>query len=487
VTAIVVAAGPAEARAIAGSAPDVRDEGSLRAALFPEGRKLAIEAAIIAGLIAIAAFAAWKVTHHPIVNRRPLGGANTAVGALQFNQSQMSFAAAGARRLVGASSDAGLETLDVYSSSDAGASWHRTDGPVVPGSCAQGSPQAASLAGGGQVLAFLAAPICGKIQSLTPFLVVSRRPGATAQWSRIHRVAPSAWEFGFDDGPSLAASGNRMYLAWQRSYDKLEATTVVSSSGDGGRTWSAPVKVSPTLVHPHLATTAVGADETLYVAGIDAKLGLWISASHDDGRTFTAPRSIAKLLANPAAECAQTAGQPLPRELRACEGPDPSLLVAGKELVVVYSDYGVNQTSDVFAVRLDRSLNPLGRVQVNPPDVGKTQQFAPAAGVDVQTGTVWACWYDTMFDPHARRTWYTCAASHDGRRWSAPIAAASTPSDAEDIYGTIFGTGLRTSVVDSHGVAHPFWGDSRRYQDEIDVETAAISEARAFAAAPNKG
>lgn len=485
-TAIGAAARAAKAPAIAGSAPDVRDGGGLRAALFPEGRKLAIEAVIIAGLIALTSFLVYHFTTHAIVNRRPLGGKNIAVAVRQFNQSQIAFAAGTGSRLVGASNDLGSETLDTYVSTDAGVTWANADGPQVPGSCAQGSPQVAVLPGGGEVLAFLGAPVCGKLQSLTPFLVVSTRTAGGA-WSPLRHPAKPAWEYGFDDGPSLAAHGDRVYLAWQRGYSKFLATTVVSSSRDGGKTWTEPAIVSKALDHPHLVTTAVGKDGTLYLAGIDAKLGLWATSSRDGGRTFAAPHSIAKLLNNPAAGCAQTADQPLPRELRACEGPDPTLLVHGDGLVVVYSDAGANQTSDVFALRLDTSLKPLGRVQVNLPDAGKTQQFAPAAAVDPTTGTTWACWYDTTFDPHARRTWYTCSASHDGRRWSAPVAAASAPSAAEDIFGTIYGTGLRTSVVAVNGIAHPFWGDSRRYEDEIDVETAAIPEARAFAAAPVKG
>jgi hypothetical protein len=241
------------------------------------------------------------------------------------------------------------------------------------------------------------------------------------------------------------------------------------------------VLVSHALEHPHLATAAVAPDGVLYLAGIDAPHGLWISRSDDHGTTFTPPQAVAPLLGNPAAGCAQTAQQPLPRESRACEGPDPTLLVTKDKLVLVYSDFNRNQTSDVFALGIDpHTLKTLFRVQVNPPDDGKTQQFAPAATVDPKTGTIWACWYDTTYDPHARRAWYTCAASHNGTTWTKPLAAASKPSMSADVYGTIFSTGLRPAVVASGGAAHAFWADSRRYDTGEDVETAQIPEKKAF-------
>src|SRR5205823_14431078 len=120
-----------------------------------------------------------------------------------------------------------------YTSSDGGAHWQRTDGPPVGEGCAQGSPQVTSLPGGGELMAFLGAPECGgRIPSLTPFLAVTTRDGTTGRWSRIARIAPPTWKYGFDDGPALAVSAKKLYLAWTRSYGKLPATTVVSSISD---------------------------------------------------------------------------------------------------------------------------------------------------------------------------------------------------------------------------------------------------------------
>jgi hypothetical protein len=474
------------AHAIGSSADHLSEQGGLRSVLFGDARKLLIEAVVIAVLIGGAAITAYYVTHDTVVNRRTLGGHNVVLQKLGFDQTQYGFATSDGKTIVGASNDLGAEVLDVFTSTNGGKAWTRTDGPEVPGSCAQGLPQVATTPGGGQFIAFLAAPVCGRFQSLTPFLVTSTRPGATGRWSRIQRVAQPEWEFGFDDGPSLAAAenGKRLYLTWTRSYSKFVATTVVSSSGDAGKTWTAPVVLSKALVHPHLATSTVASDGTLYLAGIDAKLGLWATRSTDGGKTFAAPVPVAKLLGNPAAQCAQTAEQPLPRETRQCNGPDPTILVQGDHVLVVYTDFGVNQTPDVHAVGLDRSLRPLFRSRVSPVDTSKTQQLAPSAAVDTTTGTAWACWYDTTFDPNADRVWYTCAASKDGHSWSEPVRAASQPTKTDDLYGTIFRRGLRNSIVATQGVAHPFWADGRDYVQSMDVYTAAIPERVLFGTHP---
>lgn len=441
---------------------------------------------MIAALIALAGFLAYHFTTHTIRNERPLGGANVDVSSSTADQTQASFAVDPSRpkSIFGASNDTGRETLDVYASVNGGKTWRRTNGPPAPGgSCAHGAPAVATTAGR-QYLAFLAATFCG--DALTPYLVVSSRAGDGERWSPPTRVVPAAWKYGFDDAPDLALDerSGRLYLAWTRSLSKQEAAVVVSTSSDGGRSWTAPVPVSGGLEHPHRATIAVGSNGDLYVAGIDAKIGLWISRSRDHGRTFVAPRAVAPLLANPAGGCALSAGEPLPQELTACSGPDPSLSVGRDRLFVVYADAGANQTSDVYAVALRPDLSRLFRVRVEPPDTGKTQQFAPASAVDPTTGTLWACWYDTTFDSHARRAWFTCAASRDGRAWSSPERAAADPTPTVVVYSGVGKSGLGPAVAARNGVAHPFWADGRVIENELDIFTAALSERAARAIQP---
>ena len=400
-----------------------------------------------------------------------------------FDQSEAAFAidASDAKRIFGASNDTGLEVVRVYESATGGRRWTRKGGPVVAGgSCAHGAPSVAFGPHGREYLAFLASQYCG--DSLTPYLVVTTRADASARWAPLVRVAQRTWKYGFDDAPRIAVdeSSGRVYLAWTRSLSKAEATVVVSSSSDEARTWSAPTPVSTSLQHPHRVSLAAAADGDVYAAGIDATLGVWVARSTDGAKTFAAPKAAARLRANPSAGCALTAGDPLPKELTACAGPDPSIGVGKDRVYVVYGDVGGNQTPDVYAVTLDRALDPVSRVRVNPAETKKTQQFFPAAGLDPVTGVLWACWYDTTFDPNAHRAWFTCAASRDGRTWTAPLRAAAEPTPPTILYGTLASKGLYPAVVAQPGLAHVFWADGRVIANSSDLFTAAIPEKTAF-------
>ena len=134
----------------------------------------------------------------------------------------------------------------------------------------------------------------------------------------------------------------------------------------------------------------------------------------------------------------------------------------------------------MFVTELDSGLHRLFRTRVNPPDRGSAQQFFPAAAVDTTTGALWACWYDTTFDPLAHRAWFTCSASHDGRTWTAPERAAAEPTLPDDLYNAVARGGLYPALAAQDGVAHAFWTDGRIVNLEQEVFTAALKERAAF-------
>ena len=434
-----------------------------------------IELVAIPVLVVLVAFLVYHVVVRTIRNPRPLGGANVLVTRGANQGSQLSFAVDPGRPgvLFGTT-----DSLIVRSSRDGGTTWERSAGPH--GVCGFGWPRVLVAPGGREVLGFLAAKPCG--DRLRPYLVVSSRSGPAAPWSPAVRVAPATWKWGFDDAPSLAVDprSGRLYAAWSRNLDAKRTTVVTSASDDGGRTWSAPRPISAALEYPHRASVAVGRDGVVYAAGIDVRYGIWVARSADGGRTFGAPRRAAPLLANPARYCGLTGYTPLPNELRTCAGPDPTLLVDGDRVLVVYDDVGRNGTQDVLVTVLDSRLRPLFRTRVSPPDRGKTEQYLPAAGVDADTGTIWACWYDTTFDPHAHRSWFTCSASRTGRTWTPPERAAAAPSLTEDVQFTAFETGLYPSVAAADGVAHVFWADTHVIESGVDAYTAALPERAAL-------
>jgi hypothetical protein len=188
------------------------------------------------------------------------------------------------------------------------------------------------------------------------------------------------------------------------------------------------------------------------------------------------------LRANPSASCAgQVNYSPLPTEETTCIGPNPTVLATNTGVAVVYDDVGANRTPDVFVATLDKALRPLFHVQVNPPDKTSTQQFFPAAAVDPTTGVLWACWYDTTFDPNAHRAWFTCSASRTGKTWTLPERASAAAVHVTDLYTVLrASTGFAPAVVADRGTAHPFWIGVNRTSFAENIYTAALSERKAF-------
>ena len=439
------------------------------------------EALIVVGVTVIGAFLIYHFTVHTIRNQRPLAGTNVAVALGEGTQSEPSFAVDPNRPEVmfgalGASGElvGNPGSFGVYNSDLGGDHWTKSASPAIPGNgCFYAAPRAAIDSIGRQYLAFMAGPCA---ETLTPYLVITSRASSTAPWAPATRIVPRVGRWGFDDGPSLALDehSGRVYLAWTRGLDRQRVALVISWSDDHGRTWSGAHEVARSLVDPHLASLAVATNGDVYLAGIDGKLGLWVTRSTDRGSSFEAPRSVTPLLNDPARQqCAISTDGPLPFELTNCIGPNPMLLLRGSRVFIVYGDIGANQTQDVFVAALDSDLKRIFRTRVNPPDRGRTDQFFPAAAIDQETGVLAACWYDTTYDPNKHRAWFTCSTSANGRTWQAPVRAAAEPTTPSDLYNSL---PISPIVVAAEGSFRAFWPDGRNYRHGINVYTAALAE-----------
>jgi hypothetical protein len=250
------------------------------------------EAVMIALLLALAAFLVYHFAVHTIRNSRPLGGANVNVTHGQNAESEASFAIDPAKPevLFGASSQ-----LFTYRSTNSGRTWRQEAAPAVREPvCIRGEPHTAADKQR-EYVAFLASPTCS--DQLRPFLVMTSRSSGARSWEPVVRVAPPKWPYGYDDAASLAVDrqSGRLYLAWTRSLNEQSSAIVVSTSDDHARTWSSPLIVAPASGAPHLSTIAVGPSGDVYVAGIDARHGIWIARSADRGRTFGAVQTAAPL------------------------------------------------------------------------------------------------------------------------------------------------------------------------------------------------
>ncbi|HLY94563.1 MAG TPA: sialidase family protein [Gaiellaceae bacterium] len=442
---------------------------------------LAREALIVVAVTAIGASLVYHFFVRTIHNGRPLAGRNVAVALGEGTQSEPAFAVDPARpRIIFGALGASGElvgnpgSFGVFGSTDGGATWRKSPSPAIPGKgCFFAAPRTAIDKSGREFLAFMAGPCA---ETLTPHLVIASRASSTAPWGPVTRIVPRVGRWGFDDGPALALDEHtgRVYLTWVRALDRSRIALVVSASNDHGRTWTAPVEVSRSLVDPHLPSIAVGANGDVYLAGIDGSRGLWVTRSTDGAKSFAAPHSVARLFNDPARDqCALSNDGPLPFELTSCIGPNPTLLVRGKRVYVIYDDIGPNRTQDVFSVGLDSKLKIMFRAQVNPPDTGKTEQFFPAAAIDAQSGVVSACWYDTTFDPNKHRSWFTCSTSPNGLDWGLPLRAAAEPTMTVDLYGTL---PISASLVAADGQTRAFWPDGRNYRRGMNVYTAPLPE-----------
>jgi hypothetical protein len=433
-------------------------------------RKLMWEAVVVLGATAIAALVVYLVYRHPIGSPWKVAGTNVQDISNQPGiQTEVAVAVdpSNTHVLFGASNESLEPEIRIYASTNGGRTWSESAGPQHnPNSCSWGDPSVAVARDGRQYVAFTEKSICVPGTDLTPYLVVgSRKRGGG--WV-IRRVTRPATKFGFDDKPAISVGDDgRAYVAWSRLYGRKFQTTVISSSDDGGRTWSKPAIVHRKLVQPQLVTIAAGSRGVVYLAGVDAK-GIWVGRSTDGGRTFNVRRGVATLPGSQAATCVIFGKFVLPQQAVKCLGPDPTISFGKGRVFVTYGVNGIDRSQDVAVAVFDPALRLLWRGPVGPVKA-KTDQFWPSATTDAATGKLWACYYDTTGDSARQHAWFVCTSSRDGRRWSVPVRAAP-PSENPGVlwqdasiagFGDSTAYGGYTAVAAARGVVHPLWIDTR--------------------------
>jgi hypothetical protein len=434
-------------------------------------RKLMWEAVIVLGGTAIGAVIIYFVYRHPIASPWKVAGTHVQDISNQPGvQTEVAVAAdpSNAKVLFGASNESLEPEIRVYASRDAGRTWTDDAGPAYdPDTCSWGDPSVAVARGGREYVAFTEKTICAPGTDLTPYLVVGSRNGTTGKWV-VRRVAKPATKFGFDDKPAIGVdSSGRAYVAWSRLLYGRYQTTVVSSSADGGSTWSRPLVVHPRLVQPQLVTVAGAGRGVLYLAGVDAQ-GLWVGRSVDAGRTFAVKRGVAPLPGSQAATCIVFGKFVMPQQTVKCLGPNPTITVTPGRVFVTYGVNGADLTQDVAVAVFDRALHPVWRGPIGDAKK-KADQFWPSSAVDASTGKLWACYYDTTGDSARQHAWFVCTSSRDGKRWSKPVRAAAASANPGVLwqdatiagYGDATAYGGYTAVAAAGGVIHPLWIDTR--------------------------
>jgi peptide/nickel transport system permease protein len=400
----------------------------------------------------------WRLAATEVQNVSRADGAQTQVG--------VAVDPAHRGTLLAVSNDTSLRTVRVYTSTDDGQTWTSTAGPSLGlDACARGEPTAAIDGRGRQYIAFTVSGTCQQ-DDQSPYVVAAVRAAPSAPWT-IRRLGPHRTSDFWDDHPSIAAGpGGRVYVSWSRLLRWTYEGIVVSSSADGGRTWLQPRLVDRRLSYPRLATTTVAPEGTLYVAGVDARFGVWLSRSVDGGETFKLAR-VAQLPGNRAASCATASNHPTPYQGIRCLGPNPTVATSRDRVFVTYGVGWPGEPQSVHIGVFDTQLHPLSRGPVGPP-APKADRFWPASSFDVTTGRLWACFYDTSGDSARTHAWYSCTSSRDGLTWTTPVRAARDSASVEVLwedarvyaFGDAIGYGGSTGVAAAVGRVHPLWIDT---------------------------
>jgi len=434
-------------------------------------RKLLLEAIAVLGVTALGALIVYLVYRHPIGSPWKVAGTNVQNVSREVGiQTEVAVAVdpSNPRVLFVASNESLEPEIRVYPSTDGARTWSGADGPAFdPNTCAWGDPAVAVGSDGRQYVAFTEKSICAPGPDLTPYLVVGSRAGPTGNWT-VRRVTRPAAKFGFDDKPAISVGRDgRAYVAWSRLLGRTYQTTVVSSSSDGGRTWSKPHVVARKLAQPQLVTIAAGAGGTVYLAGVDTH-GLWVGRSTDGGRRFAVRTAAVPLPGSQAATCLVFGKFVLPQQAVRCLGPNPTITLGRDRVYVTYGVNGRDMTQDAAVAVFDPSLRPVWRGPIGPVKK-KADQFWPASALDTRTGKLWACFYDTTGDSERKHAWFACSSSRDGRHWTTPVRATSPSANQgvlwEDArifgYGDSGGFGGYVGVAAAAGVAYPLWIDTR--------------------------
>jgi hypothetical protein len=445
-------------------------------------RKLLLEAVIVLGATAIGALIIYLVYRHPIGSPWKVAGTEVQDISNQPGvQTEVALAVdpSNPQQLFGASNESLEPEIRVYASQNGGRTWTESAGPQHnPSTCSWGDPSVAVARDGRQYVAFTEKSVCVTGTDLTPYLVVASRKRDGAPWT-VRRVTTPATNFGFDDKPAISVGDDgRAYVTWSRLYGRLFQTTVISSSDDGGRTWSKPLMVDRKLVQPQLVTIAAGAPGSVYLAGVDAK-GIWVGRSTDGGKSFRVRRGVATLPGSQAATCVIFGKYVLPQQAVRCLGPNPTITLGKDRVFVTYGVNGADQSQDVAVAAFDRSLRPVWHGPIGAVK-SKTDQFWPSSTIDAATGKLWACYYDTTGDSQRQHAWFVCTSSRDGRHWSKPVRAAPASENPGVLwadasiggYGDSTAYGGYTAVAAAHGIVHPLW---------IDTSNAGGNSEEAFA------
>ncbi len=246
----------------------------------------------------------------------------------------------------------------------------------------------------------------------------------------------------WEDKPYIAAdttssryAGN-LYIGWTR-WTLTDSRIEFARSTDGGATWSQPIEIDRQHGLPRDDngalegfSAAVTADGAVHAVWSDGN-GILLTSSRDGGRTFSRPKRVMR-----------TAPSMFTVDAVERANGFPVIAAAGNALYLGWSDYR-NGDLDVFcSSSRDKGRHWSAPVRVNSDPVHNgAEQFFPWMAADSSSGAVYFAFYDRRLDPRNRKEIVVLARSTDRGKTFTNYAWTH---DAFDASGVFFGdyTGL---------------------------------------------
>ncbi|HET7486429.1 MAG TPA: sialidase family protein [Acidimicrobiales bacterium] len=369
-------------------------------------------------------------------------------------------------------------SCSLHVSHDAGATWSDADLPFPEGEEAPPrcyAPDAVFDAAGVLYASFTT--LAGEGNRPHAVWLTSSADGGRRFTPPVRALGPLAF------GPRLAADAHRpgrLHLAWLQA----DATATLgfpttgnpieaAGSDDGGRTWSAPVRVSPVHRARVVAPAMVVSGNRLLVGYLD--LGddrLDYAGAHGGrgGPPFPGPWSVVLARSGDGgATWRETLvdGGVVPTErIVPFLAPPPALAAdpSGHRVYVGWAD-ARRGDPDVWVRASADGGATFGRaVRVNdPPARDRTSQYRPALGV-APGGRVDAVYYDRRGDRADIRNQVSLQSSFDhGRHFGRALTLSARPFDSRVGFGaerSLADLGSRLAVVSARGSALAVWTDT---------------------------
>ena len=424
-------------------------------------------------------------------------GTNVDVSNEAYPQSETSIAIdpSNPTHLVSGSNEIFTLPMAGYYSSDSGATWNGVSLPLPPAIRTNGydfgsDPSVAWDTHGNVYYSYIVVFFGAGFGVVGSEMAVARSSDAGKTWNATYFDFQTN-EGTFVDKPMITVDNSStspragtIYVGFDHTGGNKRNAVFVSSSTDGGLSFSAPVQASATTNGNNGGIGAnpfVSPNGDVHVAWQDyANSAVRTSTSTDGGTTWGPSLTIAPTAAPFALSLPSIASRGA-RLTPSCDsdisgGPDRGTLYCS------WFDGTLSAGTNVFVSHSSDDGTTWSRpVRVN--DVAAGDQYYQWLAVDPVTGSVDLSWYDTRLDPSRQSVnVYLASSGNGGLSFSPNVLVSSAPSNEE--VGTTIDTGNQYGDyegLDAYGgVAHPVWTDHRSTLDPAlweEVFTAAVKVA----------